>query len=232
LEVDGMKDRNRKRFKVVPEMEGAVARWYTRQRGSASQIEEYRRQASRLTDGLPDGADVLEVAPGPGYLAIEITRLGRFRVSGLDISRSFVEIARENARGSGVSVDFRHGDAAVMPFEAGSFDLIVCQAAFKNFARPVDALDEMYRVLRADGTAVIEDMRRDASGADIDREVKGMGLSWPNALVTKWGLAMLRRRAYSPARFERLAAESAFRACEIRTEGIGMEVRLEKGGSA
>jgi hypothetical protein len=42
---------------------------------------------------------------------------------------------------------------------------------------------------------------------------------------------MLRRRAYSPARFERLAAASPFMTCEISTEGIGLEVRLTKQGS-
>src|SRR5437660_10450939 len=60
-----------KRFRV-PEMEGVVARWYARQRGVASQMEVWRKQATQLTDGLPDGADVLEVAPGPGYMAIEM----------------------------------------------------------------------------------------------------------------------------------------------------------------
>lgn len=224
-----MKEKREKEFKGLP-MEGAVARWYTRLRGSENQLEDYRRQASRLTEGLPDGADVLEVAPGPGYLAIEIARAGRLRVTGLDISRSFVEIAQDNARRAGVSADFRHGDAANMPFESGNFDLIVCQAAFKNFARPVAALDEMHRVLRVGETAVIQDMNRDASGADIRREVQSMGLSLPNALITRWTLAMLRRRAYSPAQFECLAADSAFRTCEIQTEGfgIGMEVRLKK----
>ena len=39
---------------------------------------------------------------------------------------------------------------------------------------------------------------------------------------------MLRLRAYSPARFRRLAAESAFRTCDIQTAGIGMDVRLKK----
>jgi hypothetical protein len=34
--------------------------------------------------------------------------------------------------------------------------------------------------------------------------------------------------AYSPANFERLAAESPFGTCTINTEGIGLEVRLEK----
>ncbi len=223
-----MKDRHQKRFKVVPEMEGAVARWYARNRRSGSQIEEYSRQASHLTDGLTNGAEVLEVAPGPGYLAVEIARLGRFHVTGQDISRSFVQIASENARQARVSVDFQHGNAESMPFAAESFDLIVCQAAFKNFARPVSALAEMHRVLRPGETAVIQDMRRDALGADIDQEVEKMQLGRMNAFVTKCTLTMLRRRAYSPSRFERLVADSAFRTCDIQTEGIGMEVRLKK----
>src|SRR5437868_7426938 len=77
-------------------MEGIVARWYTRIRRSGSQIEDWRKQAAHLTGGLPDGADVLEVAPGPGYFAIEMARLDRLHVTGLDISHTFVEIAREN----------------------------------------------------------------------------------------------------------------------------------------
>ena len=97
------------RFKG-PEMEGAVARWYARVRGSGSQIEGYRKQAAQLTEGLPAGAKVLEVAPGPGYLAIEMSRLGRAQVTGLDISRTFVQIASENARVAGVDVDFLRGD--------------------------------------------------------------------------------------------------------------------------
>jgi ubiquinone/menaquinone biosynthesis C-methylase UbiE len=220
---------NRKRFKLVPEMEGTLARWYARQRGTESQVEAWRNLASRLTEKLSNDAAVLEVAPGPGYLAIEMARLGRLYVAGLDISRTFVEIARENARQAGVSVDFRHGDVAKIPWETGSFDLIVCQAAFKNFSQPLIALGEIHRVLRAGGAAVIQDLSRDASRAEIGREVTRMKLSWLNAFVTKLVLGtMLRCRAYSPARFERLVAESPFRACEIRKDGIGMEVRLRK----
>lgn len=40
----------------------------------------------------------LEVVPGPGYLAIEIAKSGTYSATGLDISHSFVRIARENAR--------------------------------------------------------------------------------------------------------------------------------------
>jgi ubiquinone/menaquinone biosynthesis C-methylase UbiE len=231
MEVDEVQvmERRQKRFRVqLPEMEGVVARWYARLRSSGSQMELYRNQAAQLTESLPSGAAVLEVAPGPGYLAIEMARLGQFHVAGLDISRTFVEIARENARQAAVSVDFRQGDAAVMPFDAESFDLIVCQAAFKNFAHPASALDEMHRVLRSGGTAVIQDMSSEASHADIEEEVKGMQLGRVSTFMTKGTLEMLRRRAYSRARFERLVAESAFRTCDIDTEGISLEVRLKK----
>lgn len=213
-------------------MEGAVARWYAGLRSTESQIDEYRHQASLLTAGLQDDAAVLEVAPGPGYFAIEVARLRRFQVTGLDISRTFVQMASENARRAGVEIDFRLGDAAGMPFEEGSFDLIVCQAAFKNFTRPDRALGEMHRVLRDGGKAVIQDMSREASGAAIGEEVTRMRLGRVQALMTRFTLAMLRRRAYTRQRMEALATASAFGACEIQTMGIGMEVRLRKEGAA
>ena len=215
------------RFKG-PEMEGVVARWYAGIRNSGKQVEEYRKQAARLTARLPDGARILEVAPGPGYLAIEMARLGRFHVTGLDISRTFVEIATEKAAEAGVTVDFRRGDVATMPFESGAFDFVVCQAAFKNFTQPGNALAEMHRVLRTGGTAVIDDMSSEASHAAIEAEVKTMELGAVSAFMTKGTLEMLRRRAYSPARFESLVAKSPFQTCVIRTQGIGLEVRLEK----
>jgi ubiquinone/menaquinone biosynthesis C-methylase UbiE len=215
------------RFKG-PEMEGVVARWYARIRSSGKQVEEYRKQAARLTRELPAGANILEVAPGPGYLAIEMARSGRFRVSGLDISRTFVKIATDKAAQAGVAADFHNGDVSTMPFQSGTFDLVVCQAAFKNFTQPGNALAEMHRVLRAGGTAVIEDMSSDASHADIEAEVSKMKLGRVATFTTKGTLEMLRRRAYSPAQFESLVAKSPFQTCVIRTEGIGLEVRLVK----
>jgi ubiquinone/menaquinone biosynthesis C-methylase UbiE len=212
-------------------MEGVVARWYSGIRNSGVQAAEYRKEASRLTAGLPAGAEVLEVAPGPGYLAIEMARIGGIHVTGLDISRSFVEIAGKNAKLAAVSADFRQGDASHMPFDSESFDLVVCQAAFKNFTQPRSALAEMHRVLRTGGTAEIQDLSSEASHADIEQEVKGMELGRLSSFMTMATLEMLRRRAYSPPRFASLVAESPFVTCEIRTEGIGLEVRLIKNAS-
>jgi ubiquinone/menaquinone biosynthesis C-methylase UbiE len=222
--------------KLIPEMEGASARWYARQRGAS--LDEFRAQAALLTADLPqraDGAhpaDVLEVAPGPGYLAIEMARTGRCQVTGLDISRTMVDIARQNAQEAGLDIEFRQGDATRMPFEAESFDLIVCQAAFKNFAQPAAAIAEMYRVLRSPGVAVILDMHHDATADDIAGEVRRMNVSRLNGFTIRATLGMLRRRALSRAQFESLAADSPFGTCATEIRGIEIEVRLGKSGPA
>ena len=221
------KDKQQKGYKGLP-MEGIIAHWYKRIRQSGSQIEEWRKQAAQLTGYLPDGADILEVAPGPGYFAIEMAQLDRFHVTGLDISHTFVGIASENARKAGVNVDFQQSDASHMPFDDGSFDLIICQAAFKNFSQPDKVIDEMYRVLRDGGTAVIQDMWKNVSDATLREEVNAMQLSPVNAFMTRQTLGWLRQRAYTREQFERLATASAFGGCEIEMHGIGIEVRLKK----
>jgi ubiquinone/menaquinone biosynthesis C-methylase UbiE len=146
-------------------MEGSVARWY--EKTTRRDMREFRSLAERLKACLPEGGDVLEVAPGPGFLAIELARGGACRVMGLDISRTFVAIARKNAAEAGVRAEFREGNVSEMPFAENSFDLLVCRAAFKNFSAPEKALREMRRVLRPGGTALIIDLRRDASITQI-----------------------------------------------------------------
>jgi ubiquinone/menaquinone biosynthesis C-methylase UbiE len=207
-------------------MEGFIARWYARNTEGASR---HRDVAERIAACLTDGAHVLEVAPGPGFLAIELAKVGRFQVAGLDISKTFVQIASDNAAKAGVAVTFHHGDASAMPFSADVFDLIVCMAAFKNFTEPVRALNEMYRVLKSRGKALIIDLRPDVSDEAIVAEVKKMKLSWFSSLMTKLTFKhMLRKRAYSREQLRDMASQTPFKTCDIREESIGFEVSLGK----
>jgi ubiquinone/menaquinone biosynthesis C-methylase UbiE len=207
-------------------MEGLIARWYARNTRSRG---DHKESAKLVAARFGVGARVLEVAPGPGYLAIELAKLGDFRIVGLDISQSFVEIARQNAKDAGVVVAFEQGNASSMPFEADSFDFVMCKAAFKNFAEPVEALNEMHRVLKPSGHALIVDLRPDASPEAIQAEVKKMGLGWFNSLVTrsifKYSLI---KRAYAQEQFRQMASKSAFRSCAIKEGLIGFEVTLSK----
>jgi ubiquinone/menaquinone biosynthesis C-methylase UbiE len=214
-----------KAYKGLP-MEGMIATWYAR--NTARDMRRFTDTARLVAEHVRPGGDVLEVAPGPGYLAIEVAKRG-YAVTALDISRTFVRIARENAAKSGVSVDVRHGNSSAMPFPDASFDFVVCMAAFKNFTDPVGAINEMHRVLRPGGQASIFDLRKDASLQDIAAEVRGMQLSAVNALVTRFIFRHgLLRAAYTREQLERMAAQSRFGRCEIECSGIGLEVRLTK----
>jgi ubiquinone/menaquinone biosynthesis C-methylase UbiE len=73
-----------KGYRGLP-MEGFVARWYAKNTAA----RDHRKVAELVAAQVADGGRVLEVAPGPGYLAIELARLGRHQVVGLDISQSF-----------------------------------------------------------------------------------------------------------------------------------------------
>jgi ubiquinone/menaquinone biosynthesis C-methylase UbiE len=209
-----------------PGMEGFMARWYART--TIKNLADYRRSAGLVAARVQPGASVLEVAPGPGYTAIELAKLGNYQITGLDISESFVRMAVENARMAGVAVDFRHGNVSAMPFESNTFDFIYCRAAFKNFSEPVEAIREMHRVLKPGGKALIHDLRPDASPEAIHAEVKKMGLGLINSLIVRFTLRMLMRRAHSAAKFEEMAAQTPFGGCEITGEPIGFAISLAK----
>jgi ubiquinone/menaquinone biosynthesis C-methylase UbiE len=212
-------------------MEGRIAAWYAR--NTARDMREFAALAQRVSAGLSAGSRILEVAPGPGYLAIEIARHGNFEVVGLDISHTFVEIAARNAREAHVNIDFRHGNAAAMPFPENTFDLIVCRAAFKNFSQPVVAMNEMRRVLSPGGRALIVDLRKDASVDDIDAYIRRSDLGWANSLIYMMTFRyMLLPRAYSRQQFVEMASSSAFAgAARIEESGIGFEITLRKDAS-
>jgi ubiquinone/menaquinone biosynthesis C-methylase UbiE len=211
-------------------MEGPIASWYAK--NTARNLRRFREMARAIGERSAPDAHILEVAPGPGYLAIEIARSGR-RVSAIDISHSFVALVRENARKAGVAVDVRQGNAAALPFSDRSFDFVVCSAAFKNFSDPVGALDEIFRVLKPGGQASIYDLRNEAPTAEIDAEVRRMDLStwntWLTRMIFKYGLL---KRAYKQRDVERLAEASRFDQWEILPDGIGFELRLTRENAA
>lgn len=208
-------------------MEGRIATWYAKT--TRRDLAEFQRLAQHLARATPAGSRILEVAPGPGYLAIELAKLGQYEITGLDISRTFVEIARENARREGAAVDFQHGNASAMPCADGAFDLVLCRAAFKNFSEPEQALNEMFRVLKPDGRAIIIDLRKDASIREIDDYISRLGVGWFDAVLMKFIFRfMLIPRAYSAEQFQALVARSKFGACQITNSPIGFEITLKK----
>ncbi len=211
-------------------MNGFIANWYAK--NTQKNMEAYRRSAQLVAGKVSDGATILEVAPGPGYLSIELTKMGDYHIVGLDISPTFVEIAQAKAKEAGVDIDFRQGNASHMLLASDQFDFIVCSAAFKNFSEPVQAMDEMSRVLKPGGTALIIDLRPDAPIEEIETHIrKEMALTGVNFLLTKWAFqSMLLKRAYPKDTIKQFAAQSNFKTCTIDEDGIGLYIYLEKPG--
>ena len=205
-----------RRFKDIG-IEGAAARWYDKNTRKHRMLEmkSYAREAAKYIHG---GCSVLEIAPGPGYLAIELAKLGNYKIVGLDISRDFVQIASRNAKEANVEVEFRQGSAADIPFANDSFDFIICTAAFKN-----------HRVLKPRSTALIVDMNRNASNQQIEDYIVHMGAKGFDKLFMKLIMKyFLRNGAYSREDFVNLVSRTEFKEYEITEEAIGSRVYLTK----
>src|SRR6266542_3800865 len=176
-------------------MDGMIAKWYAA--NTRKSIEDYKALARRVAEELSPESRVLEIAPGPGYFAIELAKLGAYRITGIDISETF--------------------------------DFLLCRAAFKNFAEPLRALNEMHRVLKGGGRGLIIDLRRDSSRESINETVDKMGLNLVNTIMTKLAFRfMLLKRAYTKSEFQQFFSQTNFRAVDIEEDLIGLEIRFEK----
>ena len=207
-------------------MEGGIARWYDRT--TRKDMPAVRELAAKIAGMAPAGGTVLEVAPGPGFLSIELAKRG-LDVQAVDISETFVEIARKNAASDGVGVVFMHGNASELPVIKESVDFVVCRAAFKNFTEPVKAMREMLRVLKPGGTALLIDMRRDVSIEELQSYVDGLGVTWLNRKFIMLSFrGMLIKRAYPLEEIRRMAAEAGWKDVRIETTPVGFAAWVRK----
>ena len=90
----------------------------------------------------------LEVGPGPGEFCERMLKELGVQVVALDVSERMVELCR--ARG----VDARVGDAQELPFEDGSFDLVVAAWVLFHLADLDRGVGEIARALRPGGRLV------------------------------------------------------------------------------
>jgi ubiquinone/menaquinone biosynthesis C-methylase UbiE len=212
-----------KRFKDLG-IEGIQAKMYdkiTREH----RIGEIKEQAKEVRRHIKDGDSVLEIAPGAGYLSIELSKLGKFEVTGLDISKDLIEICIKNANEAGVHIDFLQGNVSNMPFQSDTFNFIICVLAFKNFKEPLKALEEMYRVLKPGGIALIMDLNREASMSLTKKVAEKMGLQGFKAYIAG---AIQRNGAFSRKEFETLFSQTEFKDYEIRDSEMGFSIYLKK----
>jgi ubiquinone/menaquinone biosynthesis C-methylase UbiE len=89
------------------------------------------------------GATLLDVATGPGSLALEATKLGMI-CTGVDLSPGMIQLAEK----SNPAVAFRVADVEHLPFADASFDAVVCNFGLGHFPYPEASVAECVRVLK------------------------------------------------------------------------------------
>ncbi len=117
----------------------------------------WRRKALHYLDGLQPRI-LLDVAAGTADFSILAARiLHPDRITGIDISKEMLEIGRKKIEKAGLSqkITLRLGDSEALPFEADSFDAVTAAFGVRNFEHLQKGLEEMCRVLRSGGQAVI-----------------------------------------------------------------------------
>jgi len=113
--------------------------------------------ASDLIDRVKPrpGEAALDIACGTGAVTrVAAERMTTGRVVGLDFNPGMLAVARSVAN-SGTSIEWVEGSALSLPFDDGSFDLVLCQLGLQFFSDRPLALREMRRVLAPSGRVAL-----------------------------------------------------------------------------
>lgn len=99
------------------------------------------------------GERVLDVGCGQGLFLARLTKTYKAKGVGIDVSKKSVEFARKNYTRKNLS--YRVADAAKIPYDANSFDIVVSFDTLEHIADQEKAVEEMLRVLKPGGRLLI-----------------------------------------------------------------------------
>jgi ubiquinone/menaquinone biosynthesis C-methylase UbiE len=135
---------------------------FSKQAVPFSQTASIRDSArlQRLVDAVAPArsASVLDIATGPGYVALAFAEVCR-EVVGVDLTPEMLELAESHRRSRQLSnASFQRGAAEKLPFPAKRFDIVVSRLAIHHCRVPARVIAEAVRVCAPGGTIAIEDL--------------------------------------------------------------------------
>ena len=100
------------------------------------------------------GEQVLDVGCGIGWLVWQFAR-GGAKVTGVDLSDNSLALARKRLDFDGLQAELVKGNAQELPFPDSSFDFVTSAGVLHHTPDTQSAIDEIHRVLRPGGRAMI-----------------------------------------------------------------------------
>lgn len=108
-----------------------------------------------LNTNLVEGKEVLDVGCGQGFKANYVARWAK-HVTSIDISKESLRLARAGSQALGIhNVTYQWEDAEDLSFSDEQFDIVYCFGVLHHTPDTQKGIDELYRVLRPGGTAIV-----------------------------------------------------------------------------
>src|SRR4029078_12724443 len=101
------------------------------------------------------GKKVLDVGCGAGTDLARFAKGGAI-VSGVDLSSSAIDLARQNFAQQGLEADLREADGEALPFPDNEFDFVFAHGVVQYTGGDRALVQECRRVLKPGGTAVFQ----------------------------------------------------------------------------
>jgi SAM-dependent methyltransferase len=100
------------------------------------------------------GQKVLDIGCGNGYVLYQYARHGA-EVSGVDLTRTAVELSRRRFALGGLSGEFVEVDGNKLPFPDQHFDIVCSMGVLHHISDPRPMVEEIFRVLKPGGRLIV-----------------------------------------------------------------------------
>jgi ubiquinone/menaquinone biosynthesis C-methylase UbiE len=162
---------------------------------------------------------LLDIGTGPAWLLLKLHQKSpAMRLVGIDSSPSMVAKAKKNMAEAGLAdvIEITEGNASQIPFADRSFDIVVSTGSIHHWKHPIAALNDVYRVLKPGGYALMYDLVTDTPAAILNEMAHQFG----RLKMTLFWLHGFEEPFYNRQNYESLARPTLFK--DGRTQFVGL----------